>query len=102
MKVICYEEGYDRDDGEEYDLNPTHNPRGLDGALLVVAQEFAEFRDDGDVNVVVVPADDEARALPRWRSDEDEPQHRMFVVETRVLWHPREVTTFFEQTQKED
>lgn len=95
MKVKCYEEGGDPEaEGEDYDLTGAWQSRGLQSSLLWAAREFAQWRDDGDLNVVVVPVDNEARAIPGWRSDDDEPQHRLFAVKARVEWNATEVDTF--------
>ncbi len=74
MRVNAYRDGDPAND-HEYDLAPGD-----------AARRYCEEYEDADapVNVVVVPVDAEAHALPGWRSDAEEPRYRMFVVRPRV------------------
>lgn len=87
MKLQCYEEGNKDRSATRYEgIRP-----------WAAAKAFATgWRGDDarPVNVVVTPADDEARALPGWLPGEDEPQYLLYKVEATVEWHVREVATF--------
>lgn len=83
MRVACYEEG--RSSSKRiYDATPGYAVR-LYGAHMDPG---------GETNVIVTPVDDEARRLPGWHSDEDEPQYKMFVATPTVHWEAREVPSF--------
>lgn len=85
MKVSVYPDGNDADSVEYHDTTP---------------EKAAElFADDGyhaaagTVDLVCVPADDEARAIPGWKSGIDGP-FRLFKVRGTVTWAATEVASF--------
>lgn len=72
-------------------------------AARVFAEEHADER-DGTANLVVTPADDEAKEIPDWATDQDEPMHRLYMVDPIIAmteWTARRVTSFHgEETGK--
>jgi len=69
-------------------------PRAVAAIRYVQADED---RDDTEpVNVCVVPDDDEARALPGWYSDEQDPQVAYFRLEPErvITWSSTQVRGF--------
>ncbi len=81
MKVRVYPEG-DSDAAEDYNDPPE-----------VAAQRFAEeWEKDG--NLCVEALDDEARALPGWKSDEDSPHFKMFKARVEHRYQVSEVENF--------
>ncbi len=85
MRVQCYAEG-SASVTDEYADTPSN------AAELFVA----EWIDDNDrgPNIVVTPIDDEARALPGWRSDAEEPAYMLFLVRATVEWKAEPVERF--------
>lgn len=81
MKVECYPDG-EGHRSVTYDLNPEE-------AAALAYTEFGTYARSFDL--VVVPLDDEARALPGWHEDEDG-LHRLFVL--TPTWYATEVSTF--------
>ncbi len=93
MRIRCYPEG---DDTTAATYNPELVPgQACDRLATTVRFYMRERHSDevGQINIVVEPVDDEARALPGWQSDVDGP-FRLFVVQARVEWTAREVVTF--------
>lgn len=86
MKFRCYEEGHGARFADYDAFHPQH-------AAERFAAGFCEA-EEAPVNVVVTPADEEAKARKGWRSDDDEPQFRMFTVRASVAWSASEVSTF--------
>lgn len=89
MKFHAYEEGCSDTSGD-YDLPIA------DAAIAFVAEWCPDAR--GPVNVIIEPADVEARAMVGWHEDVGDdgadPLFRMFVVTPHVRWATREVPTF--------
>ncbi len=87
MKVRCYRDGHG-DEAREYPM-PPHS------AVLQFCAEYMEAH--YSLDVVVVPVDEEARALPGWHTEEDaeeDPVFKMFVATPIVKWDADEVATF--------
>ena len=87
MKVQCYFEGEGISPNKmiPYDLSPAE-----------AAQKFCDHHADGEErqHVCVVPLDEEAKALPGWQADDEEPAFKLFVVTPTTTWAAREVDTF--------
>ena len=81
MRVRVFEEGFTKDDGHEYDLRPVE-----------AVEMFADEIDLEDtIGVVVVPVDDEARALSGWQSDDEYDQYRLYVIKPIFHYEVTEV-----------
>ena len=90
MRFRCYEHG--RDETDTYDKGP-------DESLSDLAECYVEEHHDEStdcVEVIVEPADDEARAWSpeSWVDDGDGPPFRMFVVAPTITFVATEVRTF--------
>jgi hypothetical protein len=86
MKVLCYVDG-EAQESDCYETTP-----GL------AAQFFVEDRDadpdDGPVNIVTEPLDEEAGALPGWTLRTDGSRVRLFRVTPVVSCEHKEVQSF--------
>ena len=84
MRVRVFEEGFTKDDGHEYDLRPVE-----------AVEMFADEIDLEDtIGVVVVPVDDEARALSGWQIDDEEKKFRLYVIKPVIHYEAVEVRDF--------
>jgi hypothetical protein len=81
MRVRVYVDGAMCDGAAEYDQTPVY-----------AAYLFAICREPEAAKFIVEPVDDEARALPGWRMDEDG-QFRAFDASPTVSWSVTEVTS---------
>lgn len=84
MRVAVYEEGC-ASRTRQYPLEPCQ-------AVKRFANECQD--PDGPCNVVATPMDDEAKALPGWKSDEEEPLYMLFRATPTVEWKVCQVDTF--------
>ena len=87
MKVLCYVDG-DAGESDSYETTP-----GIAAKYFVEATVDADL-DDGPVNVVTEPLDEEAAALPGWTLRPDGARVRLFVVTPIVQYEYQEVTSF--------
>ena len=86
MKVRCYVDGQ-RDRGEKYEGLHTR-----DAAALYVEEWHSDSIDE--IDVVVEPVDDEARAMFTWTTRPDGAHVRLFRVTPIVTRECKEVQTF--------
>ncbi len=86
MRVLCYFEGED----------PTTKGKSWSCAPPEAAYRHAAScsPDAEEQHVIVVPLDDEARALPGWHDDDEDPAFKMFVLTPTTTWTAVEVATF--------
>jgi hypothetical protein len=86
VKVLCYVNG-EAQESDSYETTPG-----------IAAKFFVEERDaepeDGPVNIVTEPFDDEAGALPGWTLRPDGARVRLFRVTQVVQYEYEEVQSF--------
>lgn len=107
MKLKCCEDGGDPDAGPVIAIAVgVKHPRAAAAAKFCAMKDVeddARFDGRSPVDIVVVPEDDEARALPGWDSDEDGPFLLLRVTPQRtVRWAAEQVQDFLRYGQVKD